>query len=71
MKKFVPLLILTLSACANQQHRDVSYRSEVTTYLYHEDGVICYGLSYKGIVVESGGECISMLRQSYLNKNGV
>lgn len=60
MKKLI--LICLFSGCASQQ---VDRKAEAV-YPYHADGVICYGLAFKGVVVGSGGECVSMLVSAYM-----
>ena len=69
MKHILLATTLLLSACANQQPKTVDRTTEIV-YPYHEDGVICYGLAYKGVVVSSGGQCIAMLVQTYINNAG-
>jgi hypothetical protein len=68
--KLTPLaLCLTLTACATQlkiAHKEAtpSYKEATPSYPYHENGVVCYGLSLHNVTVGSGGQCIEMLMQA-------
>ena len=68
--KLTPLaLCLVLTACATQPkiaHKEAgpSYKEATPSYPYHENGVVCYGLSFHNVTVGSGGQCIEMLMQA-------
>lgn len=60
---------LALTACATQPniaHKEgvASYKEVTPSYPYHENGVVCYGLSFHNVIVGSGGQCIEMLMQA-------
>lgn len=75
MKKMfvvICLMIIICSGCTTvakpipppEAHTEVK---DMLIYPYHPDGVICYGLNpTRNIIVESGGECISILVLDYV-----
>ena len=74
MNKLTPLtLCLALTACATQpkivyKENTPSYKEADPSYPYHENGVVCYGLSFHNVVVGSGGQCIEMLMQAAITR---
>ncbi len=66
MIKLIQTLIFCtlLAACATQQ------KEAVAIYPYHLDGVNCYGLSIHSVRVGSGGQCIEMIMQRYIDYLG-
>lgn len=55
-------LCLVLTACATQPK--IVNKEATPSYPYHENGVVCYGLSFHNVTVGSGGQCIEMLMQA-------
>ena len=55
-------LCLALTACATQPK--IAHKEAKPSYPYHENGVVCYGLSLHNVTVGSGGQCIEMLMQA-------
>jgi len=65
IKPLTTLIFCTLlTACATQQ------KEAVAIYPYHLDGVNCYGLSIHSVRVGSGGQCIEMIMQRYIDYLG-
>ncbi len=66
MKSKLILLItcLTLTACATQPK--IVNKEATPSYPYHENGVVCYGLSFHNVTVGSGGQCVEMLMQAVI-----
>lgn len=66
MIKLIQTLIFCtlLTACATQP------KEVVATYPYHPDGVSCYGLSIHSVRVGSGGQCIELIMQRYIDYLG-
>jgi len=61
-KPLLLLLCLALTACATQPK--ITHKEATPSYPYHENGVVCYGLSFHNVTVGSGGQCIEMLMQA-------
>jgi len=65
IKPLTTLIFCTLlAACATQP------REGVVLYPTHLDGVNCYGLSIHSVRVGSGGQCIEMIMQRYIDYLG-
>ena len=71
-KPLTTLIFCTLlAACATQPKQDkVAYSDNEVVYPYHPDGVNCYGLSIHSVRVGSGGQCIEMIMQRYIDYLG-
>lgn len=64
-KPIITLIFCTLlAACATQP------KEAVAIYPTHPDGVNCYGLSIHSVRVGSGGQCIEMIMQRYIDYLG-
>lgn len=61
-KPLLLLLCLALTACATQPK--IAHKEATPSYPHHENGVVCYGLSFHNVTVGSGGQCIEMLMQA-------
>ena len=59
-------LCLALTACATQPK--IVHKEAEPSYPYHENGVVCYGLSFHNVVVGSGGQCVEMLMQAAITR---
>lgn len=71
-KTLTTLIFCTLLvACATQpKQAKVVYSDNEVVYPYHLDGVNCYGLSIHSVRVGSGGQCIEMIMQRYIDYLG-
>jgi len=69
---FLVLTVFAVMGCSTTPHSPpvastlLKGAEPYPIYPYSEDGVLCYGLTDKPLIVESGGECASVLLGAYI-----